>query len=184
MGKHYLDDGTFVVRDKQTKEAIGIRWVFPAGNDGRQEVIVRSREELGEELFACLAESAREEAAIVSQGKYWIEFSLDAAEYEGETFADPDPASDPRSGLYAEDEAGRIEAEDIRVGAFLNLLTDNQKEKLQYKMEHPDASFRDIADHFGLALASVRDVFAGIRKKYAKFSSQDTTRKTAFPSIR
>ena len=57
------------------------------------------------------------------------------------------------------------------MAAFLDTLTDNQKEKLRYKMDHPDASFRDMADHFGLALASVRDVFAGIRKKYAKFSS-------------
>lgn len=169
MGKHYSDDGTFVVRDKQSKEAIGIRWVFPAGSDGRQEIIVRSREELGEELFTCLAESAREEAAVISREKYWIEFSLDAAEYEGETFADPDPISDPRSGLNAEDEARRFEEEEARVAAFLDTLTDNQKEKLRYKMDHPDASFRDMADHFGLALASVRDVFAGIRKKYVKF---------------
>ena len=169
MGKHYSDDGTFVVLNKKTKEAIGIRWVFPAGKDGRQEIIVKSREELGEELFTCLAESAREEAAIESREKYWIEFSLDVAEYEGETFVDTDPASDPRSGLAAEDEEERLREEEAFVASFISTLTDNQKEKLRYKMDHPDASFRDMADHFGLALASVRDIFAGIRKKYAKF---------------
>ncbi len=173
MSRKAKESGTFVVRDKNTKQAIGIRWVFDMNIDGSQEIIFRTKEELGDELFLCLATSAREEAALVSRNKYHATISLDAAEYEGEWFADNDTP----------ERAINIKEEQIRVDEFLNFLTDNQREKLEYKLDNPEASFRDIADHFGLALASVRDIFVGVRKKYEKFFGPNTTQKRVLSSV-
>lgn len=160
MSRKAKRSGTFVVRDKSTKQAIGIRWVFDMGLDGRQETVFKSKEELGDELFLCLAEDAREEAALEARERYHRAVSLDGAEYEGEWFADESPT--PAESIALDEEA-------LRVDAFLNILTDNQREKLEYKLENPEATYRDMAAHFGLALSSVRDIFAGIKKKHAKF---------------
>ena len=53
--------------------------------------------------------------------------------------------------------------------------TDNQREKLEYKLDNPEASLRDIASHFGVSLSTIRDVFDAIRKKYFTFFKIDTT---------
>ena len=128
--------------------------------DGHSEEI-----EVSEEVAEFLTVSYREEESLARKERYHQPVSLDDAKFEGEWFADNE------TPVFFLD----LNEEQERVGAFINILTDNQREKLLYKLENPEASLRDIASHFGCALSSIRDVFNYIKKKYLTFFEIDTT---------
>ena len=136
---------------------IKINYVFA---DGHSEEI-----EVSEEVAEYLTVSNREIQNLERKERYHTAVSLDSAEYEGEWFADNETPV-----FYL-----NIQEEHEHVSAFLNILTDNQREKLEYKLAHPEASLRDIASHFGVALASIRDTFNYIKKKYLTFFERGTT---------
>lgn len=136
---------------------IKINYVFA---DGHSEEV-----EVSEEVAEFLAVSYREEENLARKERYHQPTSLDDAKFEGEWFADNETPV-----FYL-----NIQEEHEHVSAFFNILTDNQREKLEYKIAHPEASLRDIANHFGVALSSIRDTFNYIKKKYLTFFELGTT---------
>ena len=136
---------------------VKINYVFA---DGHSEEI-----EVSEEVAEYLTVSDREFNNLQRKERYHVTTSKDNAKYEGEWFADN------RTPVFHLN----IKEEQEHVSAFLNILTDNQREKLEYKLDNPEASLRDIASHFGVSLSTIRDVFDAIRKKYFTFFKIDTT---------
>ncbi len=161
-----LKSGMYVLRNKDTKEVEGIKWIFDSEDEaGNQLYDVKTKEELGDECFSMLLEEAREEANLERKIRYHETVSLDDEElYEGMWMADN----------RTPDYFFNIEEENENVKEFFKLLTDNQKEKLQVKLANPEMSLRDIAKVFNISYESVRDVFDAIKKKAKKFFNPNT----------
>ena len=164
-----LKSGSYIVRDKDTKEAIGIRWVFDSENEtGRQLTDYHSKEELGEELFLDLCEMIREENAADEREKYHCPTSLDSLEYEGEAYEDD---RTPVYYLNVEEEFKELLIENNKCNQFLNVLTETQRRRLSYKMDNPSISLREIARLEGTTLSKIQKSFALIKKKYLAFAN-------------
>ena len=165
-----LKSGLYIVRNKDTKEAIGIRWVFDSENEaGRQLTDYRSKEELGEGYFLNLCEMIKEENAADEREKYHCPTSLDCLENEGEAFAD---YRTPEYYLNLEEELKELSRQRNKYNQFFNILTETQARRLSYKTDDPSISLREIARLEGTSLSKIQKTFAQIKKKYLEFANQ------------
>ena len=122
--------------------------------DGHYEEI-----EVSQEVAEAIVVLDRKEASYERKLRNHPTVLLSAIPYEGEWFADgrtPD--------YYYE-----LDESQARVDEFLNILSDKQRERLVYKMENPEASFRDIAVFFHADVKSVFRSFSIIQRKAIAF---------------
>jgi len=115
--------------------------------------------EVPDDIGKFIAISRRQEENLARKERYHSRVSLDALDYEGVDFADN---ITPVSQFNEQEEQERVDA-------FLNTLTDVQKRRLQMKEEDTSISLREIARREGVDIKTVRDSFAQIQSKYAKF---------------
>lgn len=169
MAKKKLQSGAFIVFDKKTKEPIGINWVFDSEDEnGNQLMDYRTKEELGEEFFINMCDEIRADQALEAKEKYKAPTSLDDLEYEGDAFKDN---RTPVYYLNLEEEQEDVVEKAIKCGDFINILTPVQQRRLQYKLDDPSISLREIARREGTRLSKIQKTFEQIKKKYLVFAS-------------
>ena len=126
-----------------------IRYTF----DNGETVEVEVSEEIGS---ACMEFNRREENANRSERYHCI--SLDAFDYEGAAFCEPDCADE----LFDEtQETGR------KVREAFSHLNETQKRRLLMLSE--GLSEREIARREGVTLRAIQECIDGARKKFLKF---------------
>jgi len=123
--------------------------------------------EVPDDIGKFIAISRRDEENLARKERYHSRVSLDALEYEGADFADHiTPVT-----------AFNEQEEQERVNAFIDTLTDVQRRRLLMKLEDPSMSLREIARREGVDIKTVRDSFAQIQSKYAKFFNVEPPQK-------
>ena len=153
MNDYY--DGVRIIRDKNSKEAIGIEWLF---NDG---IISRYYpESTKEKWFTDFIDDCRINQNAMRKNRYHC-LSLEAFEYEGEYFASYDT---PDNFINAEEEQNVMDT-------FLNLLTETERKYLDYKLNNVDISLREIARQTNRSQTAIHKTFVRIRKKYLLFAN-------------
>ena len=125
-----------------------INYTFANGETSDVEV----REEIGNLIL----DSRREESNQDRKERYHC-YSLDAAEYEGEDYAD---GSTPEMELFR-----RLENQ--RIKEAFEQLSEVQRRRLLMLAE--GISLREIARREGKDIKSIRESIEGARKKFLKF---------------
>ena len=110
--------------------------------------------------------------------RYWNKVSLDSCEYQGDWFESPDPT--PEEAYFQEEkeekkieETKAAEEKEEKVEAFIATLTSVQRRRLEYKLDDPNISFREIARLEGTNLNAIVSCFECIKKKYKKFFEEN-----------
>lgn len=169
MAKKKLTSGAYIVFHKETKEPIGINWVFDSEDEnGNQLMDYRTKEELGEEFFINMCDEIRADQALDAKEKYKAPTSLDDLEYEGEAFAD---YCTPVYYLNLEEEKAEEVEKAIICDEFINVLTPVQQRRLQYRLDDPNISLREISRREGVGISKICKTFEQIKKKYLVFAS-------------
>lgn len=164
-----MQSGMSVIRDKNTRKAIAIKWYFDLKDEaGNQRFTVRTKEELGEEWFNYCLNQIKEEDAEDHKVAYHCPVSTDELEYEGDIFAD-NRTPDYYINLKEEKEESVKKA--IEAEEFLNILTETQRRRLEYKINNPKISLREIARLEGVGLSKIQKTFLAIKQKYLAFSN-------------
>lgn len=112
--------------------------------------------EVNEEIGNLILDSRREESNQDRKERYHC-YSLDAAEYEGEDYAD---GSTPEMELFR-----RLENQ--RIKEAFEQLSEVQRRRLLMLAE--GISLREIARREGKDIKSIRESIEGARKKFLKF---------------
>lgn len=125
-----------------------INYTFANGETSDVEV----REEIGNLIL----DSRREESNQDRKERYHC-YSLDAAEYEGEDYAD---GSTPETELF-------LQVENQRIKKAFEQLSEVQRRRLLMLAE--GVSLREIARREGKDIKSIRESIEGARKKFLKY---------------
>ena len=125
-----------------------INYTFANGETSDVEV----REEIGNLIL----DSRREESNQDRKERYHC-YSLDAAEYEGEDYAD---GSTPETELF-------LQLENQRIKEAFEQLSEVQRRRLLMLAE--GVSLREIARREGKDIKSIRESIEGARKKFLKY---------------
>ena len=147
-------DGIKILRDKATKEPIGIEWIR---NDGTKEHYYPH--DLNEAWFVNYVNEIKKSENLDRKERYHIGIHLDALAYEGEFYTDE---KNPRSDLNWLEE-------DKNVRAFMATLTEVERRRLEAKMDNPKISFEKIGKAENVSRAAIFKTFTSIRNKYNAF---------------
>lgn len=109
-------------------------------------------------------DSRRKEENYERKMRYWNKVSLDSCEYQGDWFESSVPT--PEEAYFQKEQEEKVEA-------FIATLTSVQKRRLQYKLDDPMISFREIARLEGTNLNAIGSCFECIKKKYKKFFEEN-----------
>lgn len=112
--------------------------------------------EVNEEIGNLILDSRREESNQDRKERYHC-YSLDAAEYEGEDYAD---GSTPEMELFRQ-------LENQRIKEAFEQLSEVQRRRLLMLAE--GVSLREIARREGKDIKTIRESIEGARKKFLKF---------------
>ncbi len=112
--------------------------------------------EVSEEIGTVILDSRREESNLDRKERYHC-YSLDAAEFEGEEYAD---GSTPETALL-------LQLENQHISETLDQLSEVQKRRLLLLAQ--GLSVREIARREGKDIKTVRESIDGARKKFLKF---------------
>ena len=112
--------------------------------------------EVSEEIGTVILDSRREESNLDRKERYHC-YSLDAADFEGEDYAD---GSTPESELF-------LQLENQHIAATFDKLSEVQKRRLL--MLAQGLSLREIARREGKDIKTIRESIEGARKKFLKF---------------
>lgn len=112
--------------------------------------------EVSEEIGTVILDSRREESNLDRKERYHC-YSLDAADYEGEDYADD---STPESELF-------LQLENQHIAEAFDKLSEVQKRRLL--MLAQGLSLREIARREGKDIKTIRESIEGARKKFLKF---------------
>ena len=161
--------GMSVVRNKDTNEIVAIKWYSDLLDEaGNQRYEVRTKEELGEYWFNYCLEQMKEEDAEEHKAAYHSPVSLDQLQYEGEIVADN---RTPVYYLNQKEEEQENSEKAVFVEEFLEVLTETQRRRLDYRMKNPKISLREIARLEGTSLSKIQKTFQQIAQKYKKVSA-------------
>ena len=148
-------DGVRILRNKDTKEPVGIEWRLDNGRN-----IKYYPEHKDDEWFSIFIDEVRKESNTLRRYRYNC-LSLDAFEYEGDYFASYDT---PESYID-------LEEEKVEVDMFLDSLTEIERKYLDYKLNNVDISLREIARQTNRSATAIHKTFEKIRKKYLLFAN-------------
>lgn len=112
--------------------------------------------EVSEEIGTVILDSRREEGNLDRKERYHC-YSLDAADFEGEDYAD---GSTPESELF-------LQLENQHIAETFDKLSEVQKRRLL--MLAQGLSLREIARREGKDIKTIRESIEGARKKFLKF---------------
>lgn len=112
--------------------------------------------EVNEEIGNVILDSRREENNLDRKERYHC-YSMDAADYEGEEYADQET---PESALFSQ-------MENKSISDAFDKLSEVQKRRLL--MLAQGLSFREIARREGKDIKTIRESIEGARKKFLKF---------------
>ena len=112
--------------------------------------------EVSEEIGTVILDSRREESNLDRKERYHC-YSLDAADFEGEDYAD---GSTPESELF-------LQLENQHIAETFDKLSEVQKRRLL--MLAQGLSLREIARREGKDIKTIRESIEGARKKFLKF---------------
>lgn len=112
--------------------------------------------EVSEEIGTVILDSRREESNLDRKERYHC-YSLDAADFEGEDYAD---GSTPESELL-------LQLENQHIAETFDKLSEVQKRRLL--MLAQGLSLREIARREGKDIKTIRESIEGARKKFLKF---------------
>ena len=112
--------------------------------------------EVSEEIGTVILDSRREESNLDRKERYHC-YSLDAADFEGEDYAD---GSTPESELF-------LQLENQHIAETFDKLSEVQKRRLLMLAE--GLSLREIARREGKDIKTIRESIEGARKKFLKF---------------
>lgn len=115
-----------------------------------------SEVEVNEEIGNVILDSRREENNLDRKERYHC-YSMDAANYEGEEYADQET---PESALF-------LQLENKSIADAFDKLSEVQKRRLL--MLAQGLSFREIARREGKDIKTIRESIEGARKKFLKF---------------
>lgn len=115
-----------------------------------------SEVEVNEEIGNVILDSRREENNLDRKERYHC-YSMDAADYEGEEYADRET---PESVLF-------LQLENKSIADAFDKLSEVQKRRLL--MLAQGLSFREIARREGKDIKTIRESIEGARKKFLKF---------------
>ena len=147
-------DGIKILRDKATKEPIGIEWIR---NDGTKERYYPL--DLNEAWFVNYVNEVKRSENLDRKERYHIGIHLDASVYEGDFFTD---GKNPSSDL-------NLLEEDENVRAFMATLTEVERRRLEVKLDNPKISFEKIGKAENVSRAAIFKTFVSIRNKYNAF---------------
>ena len=112
--------------------------------------------EVSEEIGTVILDSRREESNLDRKERYHC-YSLDAADFEGEDYAD---GSTPESELF-------LQLKNQHIAETFDKLSEVQKRRLL--MLAQGLSLREIARREGKDIKTIRESIEGARKKFLKF---------------
>lgn len=115
-----------------------------------------SEVEVNEEIGNVILDSRREENNLDRKERYHC-YSMDAAKYEGEEYADQET---PESALF-------LQLENKSIADAFDKLSEVQKRRLL--MLAQGLSVREIARREGKDIKTIRESIEGARKKFLKF---------------
>lgn len=115
-----------------------------------------SEVEVNEEIGNVILDSRREENNLDRKERYHC-YSMDAADYEGEEYADQET---PESALF-------LQLENKSIADAFDKLSEVQKRRLL--MLAQGLSVREIARREGKDIKTIRESIEGARKKFLKF---------------
>lgn len=115
-----------------------------------------SEVEVNEEIGTFILDSRREEENLGRKERYHC-YSMDAAGYEGQEYAD---TQTPEKALADE-------AESLHIAETMSLLSEVQRRRLM--MLAQGMSEREIARREGKEIKTIRESIDGARKKFKKF---------------
>lgn len=115
-----------------------------------------SEVEVNEEIGNVILDSRREENNLDRKERYHC-YSMDAADYKGEEYADQET---PESVLF-------LQLENQRIAEAFDKLSEVQKRRLLILAQR--LSFREIARREGKDIKTIRESIEGARKKFLKF---------------
>lgn len=154
--KNYAQNGVSIIRDKNTKEPIAIKWTF----DNGQTSIVYPDDKNDDWFVTMVKEITNENNADRRQREH-IAVSLDDVKYEGDWFAD--------KSILPMNEYLNIQEEEERVHAFAETLNEINKRRFLLRYQDPTLSYQDIADIEGTSKVAIFKSFKTISKKYLEF---------------
>lgn len=125
-----------------------INYTFATGETSEVEVT--------EEIGNVILDSRREESNLDRKERYHC-YSLDAADFEGEDYADEDT---PETALFSQ-------LDNQHIAETFNKLSEIQKRRLL--MLAQGMSVREIARREGKDIKTIRESIEGARKKFLKF---------------
>lgn len=134
----------------------------------------KSEIEVDDEWAEFVTVSRREEESYERKERYHTAIHLDWCDYEGDWFADNNT---PETAYEKEIREQELLEQEARVVDFISLLTPIQRRRLQYKLDDPKISNREIARIEGVDIRAVNDSFIGIQKKFNKFYRKSTPQK-------
>ena len=147
-------DGVKILRDKETKEPIGVEWIW---NDGTKERYYPR--DVKEAWFVNYVNDVKRSENLDRKERYHIDIHLDALFYEGDFFTD---GTNPSSDL------NRLE-EDKNINAFMATLTEVERRRLEVKLDNPKISFEKMGKTENVSRAAIFKTFTSIRSKYNAF---------------
>ena len=161
--KNAVNSGVEIIRDENTKEPIGVKWVYyddpkhPYTPTKVEEVFPSS---LDEPWFIEIVKDITHEKSEDRKYRRHVATSLDDVDYEGEWFADDTPTPDVFMNIQEEED---------RVYAFADTLSEINRRRFMLMYDDPSLSFQDIADMENTSKVAIFKSFKLIREKYLEF---------------
>ena len=161
--KNSVNSGVEIIRDPNTKEPIGIKWVYydnprkPYEPTKVEKVFPAS---LDEPWFVEMVKDITHEKSEDRKYRRHVATSLDDVDYEGEWFADDTPTPDVFMNIQEEEE---------RVHAFASTLSEINRRRFFIKYDNPSLSFQDIADMEHTSKVAIFKSFKLIHEQFLKF---------------
>ena len=161
--KNAVNSGVEIIRDENTKQPIGIKWVYyddpkhPYTPTKVDKVFPTS---LDEPWFVEMVKDITHEKSEDRKYRKYVAASLDGVDYEGEWFADDTPTPSVYMNILEEEE---------RVRAFADTLSEINRKRFMLMYEDPSLSFQDIADMEGTSKTAIFKSFQIIKESFLKF---------------
>ena len=146
-------DGVKILRNKTTKEPVGIEWRMDDGKKTRYYP-----EDTKAEWFISFVNDVKEELTTLRRHRYHC-LSMDAFDFEGLKLA----------SCEKPDDILEWEEETHRVKEFLKTLSEKQLFYLSFRLKNPHISLRGIGRATNKSATAVKKAFSTIKEKYKSF---------------
>lgn len=166
MAKIVKNSGAEIIRDEDTRQPIGIKWVYydnPWKPNEPTKIEEVYPDNLDDAWFVTAVKSITEENNQDRNNRRHIATSLDEAKYEGDWFAD---AKEIPANEYI-----NIQEEEESVLAFANTLSEVNRRRFFLKYEDPSLSYQDIANIEHTSKVAIFKSFKVIKEQFLKFSA-------------